>query len=333
MADLRVPVTVLTGFLGAGKTTLLNRILREKHGLRLAVVENEFGSVGIDQDLVVGAQDGLFELNNGCVCCTVKDDLVRILGQLLLRREKFDGILIETTGLADPSPVVKTFLEPGPVAQGARLDAVVAVVDAYHLPRRLDESREAVEQIAFADRILLNKVDLVDDAALAAVEARVRAVNPWAKLLRTRRCDAPLAEILGVGAFDLARVEARMGRAAESHGHEHDHAHGHDHGAISRHDAEVAAVGIEEPGALDLDRLDAWLRDLLARRGDDVFRTKGVLHVAGSDRPVVFQGVHALLEATEGAPWGARPRVNRLTFIGRRLDRDELLRGFRGCLK
>ena len=222
----KIPVTVLTGYLGAGKTTLLNRILSENHGKKYAVIVNEFGEIGIDNDLIIGADEEVFEMNNGCVCCTVRGDLVRILEGLMKRKGKFDAIIVETTGLADPAPVAQTFFVDEDVQKNARLDAVVTVADAKWLSDRLKDAPEAKNQIAFADVIVLNKIDLVSKAELAEVEARIRAINPYAKLQRTERCQVALSDVLERGAFDLDRIleiEPEFLDAGDGHDH-HDHA-------------------------------------------------------------------------------------------------------------
>src|SRR3954464_13309063 len=230
MSD-KVPVTVLTGYLGAGKTTLLNRILSEPHGQKYAVIVNEFGEIGIDNDLIVGADEEVFEMNNGCICCTVRGDLVRIIDGLMRRKGKFDAIIVETTGLADPAPVAQTFFMDENVGRRTKLDAVVTVADAKWLKDRLKDAPEAKNQIAFADVILLNKTDLVTEAELREVEARIRGINPYAKLHRTQRSQIALNEILGRNAFDLDRIldiEPEFLHVSDDHDH-HDHAHGHDH--------------------------------------------------------------------------------------------------------
>ena len=236
MADLqKIPVTVLTGYLGAGKTTLFNRILSENHGKKYAVIVNEFGEIGIDNDLIIGADEEVFEMNNGCVCCTVRGDLVRIMDGLMKRKGKFDAIIVETTGLADPAPVAQTFFVDEDVQKNARLDAVVTVADAKWLSDRLKDAPEAKNQIAFADVIVLNKTDLVSKAELAEVEARIRGINPYAKLHRTERCKVALSDVLERGAFDLDRIleiEPAF-LEADDHDHDHDH-HDHDHDHRSR---------------------------------------------------------------------------------------------------
>jgi G3E family GTPase len=322
--DDRIPVTVLTGFLGSGKTTLLNRVLKEEHGMRIAVIENEFGEIGIDDALIIDSEEEIFEMNNGCICCTVRGDLIRILGELVKRRDKFDRIIIETTGLADPAPVAQTFFVDDEIRSTCRLDAIVTVVDACHALVHLDEVKpvgvenESVEQIAFADRVILNKADLVHEHELEKVEARIRSINHSVQIIRARFADAPLSEILDVGAFDLDRVlEGDPAFLVDT-----------DH----QHDLTVTSVGIECEGSLDEERWTLWLRTLLATKGVDIFRSKGILSIDGTDRRVVFQAVHMLLDSDVGKEWGEQARVNRLVFIGRNLDRDELEAGFRSCL-
>ncbi|WP_328875525.1 GTP-binding protein [Streptomyces sp. NBC_00287] len=321
----RVPVTVLTGFLGSGKTTLLNRILTENHGLRIAVIENEFGEVGIDDALVLDAEEEIFEMNNGCICCTVRGDLIRILAALMRRREKFDHILIETTGLADPAPVAQTFFMDDEIASQLRLDAIVPLVDAAHVLPHLDEVKpegvenEAVEQIAFADRIVLNKTDLADDSTLTEIEARIRSINAPVQILRARHARIDLQQVLDVGAFDLQRVLADDPSLLTDTEHQHD--------------TTVTSFGIELEGELDEKRLNAWLGTLLRIKGVGIFRSKGILALAGEPKQYVFQGVHMLLDGTLGREWrDSEPRGNKLVFIGRDLDREALERGFAACL-
>lgn len=326
MTDQRIPVTVLTGFLGSGKTTLLNRILTEQHGRRIAVIENEFGEVGVDDALVLTSEEEVFEMNNGCICCTVRGDLIRILASLLRRRDRFDAILIETTGLADPAPVAQTFFMDDALRAELRLDAIVTVDDAHHVLAHLEEVKpegvenEAVEQIAFADRVVLNKTDLANPVEIAEVTRAIRAINSHVAVLPAVRGDVDLAEILDVRAFDLDAV-----MATEPDFLDPDSEH--------QHDQSVTSVGIDTGGTVDPVALNTWLGALLATRGPDLFRSKGVLNLADTDRRYVFQGVHMLHDGELGAPWReGESRRNRMVFIGRNLDRAELESGFRSCL-
>jgi G3E family GTPase len=322
----RIPVTVVTGFLGAGKTTLLNRILGEEHGRRYAVIVNEYGELGIDGGLVVGAEEEVFELNNGCVCCTVRGDLIRVISGLVKRKGGFDGILIETSGLADPAPVAQTFFSDDLIRQRTRLDSVVCVADARHLLARLADTREAPEQVALADTILINKRDLVDAAGLTAAAAALRGINPTARLLPSTRGDVPLAAMLDQGRFDLGRLDL----PAEDEDHEdHDHGHHHDHGRHS-HGIDCVSLWLDRP--LDPTRFMPWLQQLAMERGRDLLRAKGIVDLAGSDRRFVFQGVHMMMDTDAGRPWAAdEPRDSRLVFIGRNLDRAELAEGLGHC--
>jgi G3E family GTPase len=442
----KIPVTVLTGFLGAGKTTLLNRILTENHGQRIAVIENEFGEIGVDQDLVIRADEEIFEMNNGCICCTVRGDLIRILGNLMKRRDKFDRILIETTGMADPGPVAQTFFVDDDIRDDLSLDGIVTVVDAKHVLHHLDTSDEVKAQIAFADVILLNKTDLVTAAEADVVESRIHAMNGLARVRRVVMSRAPMADVLDLGGFDLERALAlkptflepeypfewagafeidaagaqlrlkegpdptmaclaipwpsgesdslgelaervfrafsspagelvpgmtvqadglartmrlesggtklfpiatgRPGRVAvftehlpEEFALQVTDAVGTALTAVAEvrfaaaheHDDTVTSVGVEFDGAVDGERVNAWLSRLLQTQGADIFRMKGLLNVAGEDERYVFQGVHMLFDGQRGGPWGDRPRTNRLVFIGRNLDRESLRRDFLSC--
>ncbi|MGP1385298.1 MAG: CobW family GTP-binding protein [Thainema sp.] len=314
----KVPVTVLTGYLGAGKTTLLNRILTEEHNQRIAVIVNEFGEVGIDHQLVVNADEEIFEMNNGCICCTVRGDLIRIIGELMSRRDRFDHLVIETTGLADPAPVIQSFFVDEIMLRQTQLDAVVTVIDAKHIWEHWDSS-EAQEQIAFADVILLNKTDLVSAEQLHALETKVRGINAIAKIHSTQNCEIDLNALLGVQAFDLKNALSIDPEFLEEDAHEHDET--------------VFSVAITEMGTVDGDKLNRWLYQLIQERGPDIFRMKGILDMDNADRRFVFQGVHMTLDGRPGKPW--RPgetRRNELIFIGRNLDEAALRAGFQSCL-
>ena len=318
MTEGKTPVTVLTGYLGAGKTTLLNRILSESHGKKYGVIVNEFGEAGIDNDLVVDSDEEVFEMNNGCICCTVRGDLIRIISTLMKRSDELDGLLIETTGLADPGPVVQTFFMDEDLARRVALDAVVTVVDAWHFLDQVDQGHEVAEQVAFADVILLNKTDLVTPEHLSQVEARIRTLNRFARLERTQHSQVGLERVLGCGAFDLNRIlEIEPGLLDEDDDHEHDD--------------DIISVSLRSDKPLDAQRFSSWIRGFIMENGVDVLRSKGILNIAGQDKRYVFQGVHMVMDSAWGAPWTNGSRESRLVFIGRNLDADQLSREFDAC--
>lgn len=442
----KVPVTILTGFLGSGKTTLLNRILTEEHGKRIAVIENEYGEVGIDQALVIDADEEIFEMSNGCICCTVRGDLIRVLGNLMKRRDKFDYVLVETTGLADPGPVAQTFFMDDEIRDGFALDGIVTLVDAAHIEQQLGRSDESTEQIAFADVLVLNKTDLVSNDAVDGLETRLRDMNRMAKVIRSERGNAPVDTVLNLSAFDLDEVLERrptflepeypfewtgvyslapgryqlsleegpdpsmslvvvsgqgtddaqlrnnaewcvrryaepptrvapgglvtldthvlldleaagrksfvlelesrtnVGLFAQHTAEEFDLQLIDDEGdtvaykverlwvAQHEHDDEVGSIAIERDGDVDGQMLNAWISELLAERGIDIFRMKGFISIAGEPRRFVFQGVHMLFDSQPDRPWGDMPRRNQLVFIGRNLDEAHMQQGFDECL-
>lgn len=361
-ADTRIPATILTGFLGSGKTTLLNHILTSEHGKRIAVIENEYGEVDIDGSLVAsqmkGAED-IVMLNNGCLCCTVRGDLVRMLSDLVkTKRDKFDHIVIETTGLANPAPIIQTFYAEDNIAEHIKLDGVVTLVDVKNAQRHLEQVKpkgvvnEAVEQIAYADRIILNKIDLVGEAETKALMQKIKRINGMARVKYTKFGVVDMDYVLGIGGFDLDRIDAEVRTETESlsedhdeHDHHHEHKHDHDHhehGHDSNehshehdhvHDPGVSSVSIVCDGTLDLTKINIWLGRLLLERSDDIYRMKGLLSVDGFNERYVFQGVHDLFHGSPDRTWGSdEKRTNKIVFIGKNLDEEDLQKGFRECL-
>jgi len=317
-----VPVTILTGFLGAGKTTLLNRILREDHGKRIAVIENEFGEVGVDSEIIEQSEEQIVEMNNGCICCTVRGDLIKILGDLKDRRSqgalKFDRVIIETTGMADPGPVAQTFFTDEDIGAYYLLDSILTVVDAKHAPKQLDEFREAQEQVGFADRILLSKTDLMQEEENETLIRRLKKMNPRAQLKKVHFGDTPIGEILDIRGFNLnAILELDPEFLADTH---------HDH-----HD-EVESFVFRSDKPFNGDKLEQFLSGMIQVYGPDLLRYKGVLWMKGNPRRVVFQGVHMMMGGDIGKPWGRDKKQSVMVFIGRKLPRDLFVAGLEQCL-
>lgn len=333
MSENKIPVTILTGHLGAGKTTLLNRILTQDTGKKYAVIVNEFGEIGIDNDLIVASDEEVYEMNNGCVCCTVRGDLIGVLLKLLRRPGRFDAIVIETTGLADPAPVVQTFFMDEEVRDKVELDAVITMVDAKHFPLRLDDSHEAEDQVAFADVVLLNKTDLVDNSALSTLEQRISTINPYAVQYQVLRADVDLSLILQIGAFDLQRMEDIETFEAAS---THDCCDGPEHNAdcpIGQHHHNTAITSLSLNAAeMDGNRFFPWVQDLVREYGQQILRLKGIVAIHGENHRYVIQGVHMIVEAEPQREWTkAEARNSRLVFIGKDLNREFLENGFLSC--
>jgi G3E family GTPase len=318
MADL-IPVTVLTGYLGAGKTTLLNRILSEHHGKKYAVIINEFGELGVDNDLVVASDEEVFEMNNGCICCTVRGDLIRIVGGLMKRAQKFDGIIVETTGLANPAPVAQTFFVDEDVKAKTRLDAIVTVVDAKHFLARLEDTAEAADQVAFADVVVLNKLDLVTPEELTAVETRIRAINRYAEIHHATRSDVAIDKLLGLNAFDLKRVLESVPDFLEEESH--------------THNEHLTSISLSVAAALDPEKFNIWIGHILQSQGANILRTKGILSYKNEAKKFAFQAVHMIADGDFVGAWKeGEARVSRLVFIGRDLNRPQLRRGLESCV-
>ena len=320
MTSALIPVTILTGFLGSGKTTLLNYILKQPHGHRIAVIENEFGEAGIDNELLIQDQgEQIIEMNNGCICCTVRGDLVRILGELAAKRKegavKFDRVVIETTGLADPAPVAQTFFVDEDITQNFMLDAIVTLVDAKHAPRQLDEHHEAQEQVGFADRILLTKTDLVDTAQVQALRQRLTHMNPRAKIAESRKGVAALEDLLDIRGFNLNAILEIEPDFLSDVEHEHDD--------------DITSFVFRETRPMDLEKIEDFLSAIVQVYGAQLLRYKGILNIAGLEQRVVFQGVHMLMGSDLGAPWkGGEVRESKMVFIGKDMPREELEKGF-----
>jgi len=318
-----VPVTILTGFLGSGKTTLLNRILQEDHGHRIAVIENEFGEVGVDNDIIEKSDEQIVEMNNGCICCTVRGDLIRILGDLKEKRDqgalKFDRVVIETTGMADPGPVAQTFFTDEEIGGYYLLDSILTLVDAKHAEKQLDEFHEAQEQVGFADKVLMSKTDLVSEADVGRLVERIKRMNPRAPIKPVHFGNAPLDEVLDLRGFNLNAILEIDPEFLTSIAHEH-------------HD-EVESFVYRSEKPFDGDKLEQFLSGMIQVYGPDLLRYKGILWMKGNARRVVFQGVHMMMGGDLGKPWAkGEKKASILVFIGKKLPRDLFVAGLEECL-
>jgi G3E family GTPase len=318
-----VPVTILTGFLGSGKTTLLNRILKEEHGQKIAVIENEFGEVGVDNEIIETGDEQIVEMNNGCICCTVRGDLIRILGTLREKRDqgalRFDRVVIETTGMADPGPVAQTFFTDEEIGNYYLLDSIITLVDAKHAPKQLDEFHEAQEQVGFADRILLSKTDLTNEDETRSLVERLKRMNPRAPIKKVHFGDAPIAEVLDIRGFNLNAILELDPQFLTDVQHEH-------------HD-EVESFVFRSDKPFNGDRLEAFLSGMIQMYGPDLLRYKGVLWMKGNPRRVVFQGVHMMMGGDLGKPWAkGEKKRSLLVFIGKKLPKDLFIAGLEECL-
>ena len=322
----KLPVTILTGFLGSGKTTLLNYILRENHGKRIAIIENEFGEISIDSDLVVSSEEEIYEMSNGCICClaSVRGDLLRVIRKLVSRRDRIDYILIETSGLADPMPVAQAFFVDDEVLEEVALDAVVTLIDSKHIEQHLDDVRydginsQAVDQIVSADRIIVNKIDLVDEDTVDRIERRIRGLNQRSEIDRSSYAEVNLDAILGIQAFEISQRAASEPAFLENH-------------FVHSHDPDVETCSVRIVGELDRELVEAAAREIAADYGADLLRWKGVLAIAGNDRRVALQGVHRIFEIHDLDRWEGPHRDSRAVFIGKNLDRDRLAGLLRRC--
>ncbi|MEC2072250.1 CobW family GTP-binding protein [Alkalihalophilus marmarensis] len=319
----KIPVTILTGYLGAGKTTLLNRILTEKHQKKIAVIVNEYGEVGIDNQLVVDSEEEIVEMNNGCICCTVRGDLIKILRTLHYSMEQgrmhFDQVIIETTGLADPAPVAQTFFVDELLSDVFEVDSIITVVDSKHITKHLDKKDEAQEQIAFADVIIFNKQDLIREEEIMKLEARVSQMNPTAKRLYAENCQIPLGDILNIHTFNVDHKLNVNPHFLDDHHH--------------HHDDRVSSIAFTEERPLDMGKVDRWMSYLVQEKGEDLLRYKGILNIEGMKERIVFQGLHMLFTGKPDKKWSeGEKRKTELVFIGRNLDKIELENQFRECI-